>query len=105
MVEKFLGYLDDGAEDGIKQSIYYEEQKDRLIIRESQDVSSILAENRARRNDSHGKRFGDWTRIAQVPGIIVNSLMKQGIWQNKRKLRKWLNKTEFKNLRTREGHF
>jgi len=102
MGEKFMGYLDDD-ENGIRQSVYYEEQRDRLIIRESQDVSAILKDNRRLRNEEDGKPFGEWKRIAQIPLIIVNDLMKKGIWGDKIRLKKWLNKTEFKHLRTKNG--
>ena len=102
MVEKFMGYMDDD-ENGIKQAVYYEEQKDRLIIADEQDITPILDENRRARNNAHGKRFGDWCHVAKIPAIVINMLMKNGIWYDKKKFKKWLNKSEYKNLRTKEG--
>ena len=101
MVEKYLGILDE--EDGIRQEIWYEEHTDKIHIRDIQDVQPILEQNRRERNANHGTKFGDFKRIAVIPGIVVNDLMKQGIWYDKKRFRKWLNQSEFKNMRTMEG--
>ena len=102
MVEKYLGRLDDGTEP-TKQEVWYEEKTDKLIIRETEDVDTILANNRYERNMEHGKPFGEWKKIACIPGIVVNQLIKDGIFYNQKRLQKYLNKSEWKNLRTKEG--
>lgn len=102
MVEKYLGRLDAGDEP-TKQEVWYEEKTDKLIIVESEDVDSVLKMNRIERNMEHGKPWGDWKKIACIPGIVVNELIKQGIFYDQKRLQKWLNKSEFKNLRTKEG--
>lgn len=103
MVEKYLGRLDD-EDEAVRQEIWYDEQKDKLIIRDLEDVDPVLKMNRIERNAEHGKPFGDWKKIACIPGIVVNQLIKEGIFYDQKRLRKWLNKSEFKNLRTKEGH-
>jgi len=103
MVEKYLGRIDEPGEP-VRQEVWYEEKTDKLIIREQEDVGPVLAMNRIERNMEHGKPFGEWKKIACLPGIVVNELIKQGIFYDQKRLQKWLNKSEFKNLRTKEGH-
>lgn len=101
MAEKYLGILDE--EDPIRQEVWYDEHKDIITLRDLQNVDPILADNKIERNANHGKKFGEFKKIACIPNIIVNDLIKQGIWQDRKAFIKWLNKSEFKNLRTMEG--
>ena len=101
MPEKFLGVLD--TEDGgIKQEIWYEEHTDKLITRDVQNISEILDDNRRELNAEHGRPFGEWKKVACIPNIVVNQLIKDGIWHDRKAFRKWLNDSEFSKFRTKE---
>jgi hypothetical protein len=101
MPETFLGY--NGEEGGVRQEIWYDEHTDTLTFRDLQVVEDVLDENRRERNNEHGKPFGEWKRIAQIPALIVNQLMREGIWDNKERLKKWLNDQNNIKMRTKEG--
>ena len=101
MPEKFLGTSD--PVDGVRQEIWYEEHTDTMITRDIQDVQSILEDNRRELNLEHGRPFGEWKKIACIPNIIVNDLIKQGIWGDRKAFRKWLNNSEFSKFRTKEA--
>lgn len=101
MADKFLGVLD--PDDPIRQEVWYDEFTDKITIRDMQDCDPILEMNRIERNEEHGKKFGGFKKIACIPNIVVNHLIKEGIFWDQKALQKWLNKSEFKNLRTKEG--
>ena len=102
MPETFLG-INGEDEGGVRQEIWYDEHTDTLTFRDLQVVDEILDDNRRQRNAEHGKPFGDWKRIAQIPELIVNQLMREGIWGNPERLRKWLNDQNNIKMRTKEG--
>lgn len=110
MGQKFLGHTDNGSwfhpSEGmgdVRQEVWYEEHTDTITFRDVQDVDSILDDNRRELNFNHGKKFGNFTKIATIPNIIVNQLIKEGIWHDPVAFKKWLNKSEFSKFRTKEG--
>ena len=44
------------------------------------------------------------THIATIPAVVVNDLMRQGIWGDAKAMEKWLNNPENKMWRTGGGH-
>ncbi len=101
-MDKFLGY-NDAEEGGVRQEIWYDEHTDTLTFRDVQDVTEILDENRRELNNEHGQPYGDMKRIARIPNIVINQLMKQGIWGNQERMKKWLNDQHNLKMRTKEG--
>jgi len=101
-VDKFLGYNDEG-EGGVRQEIWYDERTDTLTFKDVQDCTQILEDNRRQLNDEHGKPFGEWKKIATIPNIVINQLIKEGIWGDRVRFKKWLNKSEYSKFRTKEG--
>lgn len=101
MTEKYLGILDE--EDPIRQEVWYEEHTDKIHVRDLQDVTPYLKQNRIERNANRGTKFGEFRKVATIPNLVVNQLMKDGIWWDKKAFKKWLNNSEFVNFRTMEG--
>lgn len=64
---------------GIIETLKYDEMEDRLIVKRSQDVESILADNQAEYNatSEFGAYKGNFVRVASVP-LIVIELMRNG---------------------------
>ena len=41
-----------------------------------------------------------WTKVATIPNIIIDQLMKDGVWFDKKKMKQWLNDPDNKYFRT-----
>jgi hypothetical protein len=84
-----------------------------IIITSEQDktaVSSIITGNGQLRLDSgrSGKSQyqGDSTgqhRVARIPLIVVETMMREGVWGNKERMKHWLNDPENLPFRTTRG--
>jgi hypothetical protein len=46
---------------------------------------------------------GDMHHVASIPDVIVHDLMKRGIWQDNKKLLKWLDDPDNRLWRTKPG--
>lgn len=71
-----------------------------------QDMSPILDLNKehrkefaVERNSSTGK-FKEWCKVASIPNIVVDDLMRKGIWNDRKRFKKWLNQVANKPFRT-----
>jgi len=84
-----------------------------IIITSEQDkaaVSSIITGNGQLRLDSgrSGKSqyVGDSTgqhRVARIPLIVVETMMREGVWGDKERMKRWLNDPENLPFRTTRG--
>jgi hypothetical protein len=69
----------------------------------TQDDSAIRKfASEARGNWAKHQKFGDIAPVATVPVVVQYDLLKRGIWQDKDRLKKWLNSPEAAPYRTRE---
>lgn len=75
---------------------------DRLVVKKSQNLEPILDFNKAQRDEFRDYR-GDMHKVASIPNLIVEKLMKEGIWQDKLRLKKWLNDPDNRAFRTSTG--
>ena len=86
--------LDSEWSGNILRNVWYDEWKDTITFENKQWVDPILKLNKEVRKDwdsrSSGGR-GEWHQIASIPLIVVEQLMKEGIWDNTERLHKWLN--------------
>ena len=86
--------LDSEFRGDILRNVWYDEWKDTITFQNKQWIDPILTVNKEIRKDwdarSSGGR-GEWHQIASIPLIVVEELMKQGIWDNTERLHKWLN--------------
>ncbi len=100
--------LDFDPHTGIKHNFVYEAgetpSQDRFVIETTQDVSDIIARNRASANDvDKHKPWGEWSKVASLPLGIYYDLKQQGILDDKKRFTKWLNDPDNKYFRTRGG--
>lgn len=94
----------------VKMRAVLDAAEDKLHISHEQDVSDILASNRASASakDKHA-RWNDFERVASIPAVVVMEWMKEGInvmapnADDKRRIKAKLNSPEYAYLRTRGG--
>jgi hypothetical protein len=91
----------------IIREAFYEEDGDRLIIKSTQDVESILAHNRMLQADTTKTRTKEMRHVASIPNIIIEQWLKEGInifqkegWE---RAKKKLNDPDYRYLRTDLG--
>jgi hypothetical protein len=79
------------------------------FIENKQDISGILESNKAQFNaiDERAK-WGEWTKIASLPNVVIDDLNKQGIMRgfavlDEKRFRIFLNDPDNRFFRTRPG--
>jgi len=78
--------------------------KDGFTIETSQDVTQIIEKNKKQLAsvDRHQKH-GEWSKIASIPLSIYFELKKEGVIDDRKRFKKWLNDPDNRYFRTREG--
>ena len=89
---KTSGWLDDT--DGVVH--FHSEQDVGDIIRGNLEHKKEFA---IQKNSAVG-RFGEFCKVASIPNIVVDDLIRNGIWGDKKALKKWLNESEQTPFRT-----
>lgn len=72
------------------------------VIETQQDSTQIIEANKRSYNDVSGK-WGEHAKVASIPLSVYYELKKQGIADDPKALKKWLNQSENKAFRTRGG--
>jgi hypothetical protein len=67
-----------------------------------QDVSTITDANKRQYNDNTGK-WGEMSKVASIPLPVYYELKRQGIADDPKALKKWLNDRDNQVFRTRAG--
>jgi hypothetical protein len=81
----------------------------KYFIENSQDISGIIESNKAQFNAIDEKaKWGEWTKIASIPNVVVDELNKQGIMRgfavlDEKRFRLFLNDPDNRFFRTRPG--
>lgn len=77
----------------------------RITMRVDMPVDSILDQNKEFANDSIGKRFGDWARVASVPLELMDQsgLSEASKQKDDRFISRWLNDSDNRKFRTFRG--
>lgn len=71
-----------------------------------QDIGEIVKKNKADRKafaidkNSATGRFGEFAKVASIPNVVVDQLMKSGVWFDRVAFRKWLNDPDNRLFRT-----
>ena len=71
-----------------------------------QDIGEIVKKNRADRKafaidkNSATGRFGEFAKVASIPNVVVDQLMKSGVWFDRVAFRKLLNEPDNRLFRT-----
>ena len=90
----------------VKQRAHWDKIDEKLIVESTQDIAPILEKNKAERNEFDIQRNSElkykegWTKVATIPNIIIDKLMKAGVWGDKKAMKKWLNDPDQKAFRT-----
>jgi len=94
--------LDTDPNTGIRHVFNYDEMTDEATITAEQDVNEVIEANKAAYNDAPD-RYGEFTRVAQIPMVIYWELKKKGILDDQVALKRWLNDPDNRFFRTRPG--
>jgi len=88
-----------------QQIFHGNDHDDTYTVETRQDVTEILKQTAELRNQTtkHTPYNNGQTRIAHVPGIVIQDLMRKGIWGDQKKMKQILNSPDYKFLKTREG--
>jgi len=89
---------------GTKHFVEVDESEDAIHWTSEQDVSGLVAWNRAQYNEHNGERWRELNKVASLPAIFVVKLMADGTLYDSKRLRRFLNDHGFRDLRTRPGH-
>ena len=93
-------------DNGVKQRAHWDNIDEKLIVESTQDIAPILKQNKVERNEFDIQRNSElkykesWTKVATIPNIVIDRLMKDGIWGDKKAMKKWLNDPDQKAFRT-----
>ena len=90
----------------VNQKYHWDNIDEKMVVESTQDTASILELNKEERNDFDTQKNSDmkhkegWTKVATIPNIIIDQLMKDGVWFDKKKMKQWLNDPDNKYFRT-----
>lgn len=76
--------------------------KGEYVIEKIQDVTSIVEANKRQYNETPQK-YGDMNKVASIPLSVYYELKRQGIADDPKAFRKWLNDSNNQAFRTRLG--
>jgi hypothetical protein len=93
----------------VKQKAHWDNIDEKLVVQSTQDTAPILERNKAERNEfdvqrNSGMKYKEgWTKVASIPNIVVDKLMREGTWFDKKAMKKWVNDPDNKAFRTGGG--
>ena len=96
--------FDTVPEFGIKRIWHYDESNDTATIEEIQDHTNIVEANKADFNSIDERaRYGEFTKVASIPLVILQELKIKGILDDQTAFKKWLDDPDQRFFRTRPG--
>jgi hypothetical protein len=89
-------------------SVYLDIQPDgSFLFTEVQNVRGMQRRINEQSAESTGRRRPNTQRttrqVAELPAIVVNRLIREGIWGDDKKMRQWLNDPDHRDFRTGGG--
>ncbi len=90
---------------GITRTFHYDDSDDSFVIKTVQDCDAVVGDNKALHADQDEKTGwkGTWHRVASIPNIVWWDLVKKGIADDEKALKKWLNDPDNRFFRVRPG--
>ena len=92
---------------GVKTSVY--EADNKLIIENSQDISTVLESNKSRYAATDERaRWSEFEHIGWIPDSVIIELNRQNILRgyavvDQKKFKAWLNDSDNRHFRSRPG--
>lgn len=74
-----------------KETWHFENGRVSFVKREADITDTLEFNDMCRANYSGYTDSGEMKAVASIPPVVVEELMKQGIWDDPKALRKWLN--------------
>ena len=93
----------------VKQKAHWDDIDKKLIVESTQDIAPIMEANKIERNEFDVIRNSDmkykesWNKVATIPNIVIDKLMRDGTWHDKKRMKLWLNDPDNKPYRTGGG--
>lgn len=88
---------------GIDRYFSYDEENDQYTIRTSQKVDDLIDANKADANAASSGWSGDMHKVASIPLNVYYDLKRQGIVDDPKRFKKWLNDPDNRYFRTKAG--
>lgn len=100
---RFDALLDYDPLTGMRQT-FHMDVDGKLTLRNEQDpavIASIVKAAQEEQNAaSRNERIGEFRRVASIPVEVQYDLIQRGIWQDRDRMKKWLNSVEAAPYRT-----
>jgi len=98
----------DSTQGIVKTDWYVDEMNGKVGVNRVQDVEHIVEFNKILRNEEslnpHKSRKGEtFRKVASIPLVVVEDLMRKGIWDDKNAMKKWLNDSDNRGFRIWPG--
>jgi hypothetical protein len=87
---------------GTASYVDYNEADDSYTLVDEVDVTQLIERNKRLYNDAPA-RFGELADISSIPMLLRHKLIREGIWNDPKARRKWLNDSDNRAWRTRPG--
>lgn len=93
----------------VLQRGYIDDIDNKLVVESIQDTAPILESNKFEKKEFETKFNSDqkynrgFTKVATIPNIVIDKLMRDGTWFDKKAMKKWLNDPDNKAFRTGGG--
>ncbi len=88
-----------------KRTFHYDDTDESFVIATQQDCESIVETNKALQNsqDERTGWKGTWHRVASIPNVVWWDLVRRGIANDDKALKKWLRDPSNRFFRTKPG--
>lgn len=94
--------LEQDADTGITEFFHYDPETEGFVIQTQYDATALVEQNKALYNEDEAK-FGELTRVASIPLPIYWQLKQEGIIDDQKRFKAWLNDSSNRFFRTRGG--
>ena len=87
------------------QNLYHEDADGNTTVETFQDVECVIEDAKYKNSmfDERSPWKGDLHQVAEIPMTIIMDIQRQGIIDDPKRFRKWLNDRDNKVFRTRPG--
>lgn len=90
-------------ETGLVELMHFDTDTDDITMETKVDVAPVIEWNKRLYNAESSSWKGEFHRVASIPMVLYHELQKQGIIDDEKRLKKWLNDPDNRFFRTRGG--